>query len=243
MTIHANGARSWAGVAHDPVRNKWLYIADADAGGGGAGVQTVRTSTDRTTWSTPAGTTGSTSIDTLGSLACNKGTGRIVYAAKNGASTFRIRYTDDCGTSFTSVTDITFSLTSPTYAALTWSEAYNKFFLVISKSTAAEVWTSSTGATWTRICQLSTVGLRRIASYGSILVAQGFSVSGYTPHCVSVDGGATWRVGAFVPPGAAVDAFRTAYGFVSLLAATGGAVDHSFYFSLAMGLPQGTVLT
>jgi hypothetical protein len=212
-----------------------MYIADANGGGGGAAIQTIRISSDRVTWTTPAGTTGSAGGDTLQQLRANPGTGRLVYVAKKESATVvRVRTTDDCGTTWDVRADVAYSLTSPTYIGLTWSEEYAKFFMVIAKTTQTEVWTSTDGVAWTRICQLASFGLRRLESYGKALIAQMATMNDHVGHAISLDAGVTWKVGAFVPRGLARDLYRTKHGIVSLVTGIGVVVP-SVYFSHVAG--------
>jgi hypothetical protein len=236
--VHADGARNQAAVAYDPIRDKWLYAAGTNAGGGGAAVYTVRVSSDRTTWGAAAGSTGATDTDSLTVAAANKTTGRIVLMSRKGATqTIRVNITDDCGTTFSAQTDITFTLASPTYTSLTWSQDYGKFFFVISKASESELWTSTDGTAWTLAFSSANWGLQRVASYGRMLVAQLSANNGMTAHVVSLDGGVTWISGAFAPPGNPKGVYRTPYGFVALTSSTGGSVGHSAYFSEVMGPP------
>lgn len=233
-------------IAYDPVRAKWLAMQLFASVSG----VSIRTSTDRSTWTTPTATNNeiTSSSDENVCMACRRSDGRIVTVAyRASGTTIRVQTTDDCGTTFTVRTALTTTLTACSYARLFYADGVDKFILVVADFAApkSEVWSSSDGGvTFTKVATLtgSVVG---VSGRGPLLLAHYLVASEYRT-IVSVDSGATWKYGPFRPPtsypgnGAQGSVYHTPYGFIVALASAGTA---QIYTSHAMGLPSGATVT
>jgi hypothetical protein len=224
-------------IAYDPINAKWIWVGVMT----GPGTATSRSSTDRVTWSAsvsvPTSTTASGAIRTL---TCRKDTGRTIFATCDG-TTGAITSTDDGGTTWTARANITFGFT-PEYVHLTHSSG-NTWLLTAGKESGlnydSEVWYSANnGVTFTKIATLADTVIKKIAAYGSMLVASASITSGGTVYaaCVfSLDGGATWYASQH-HKGSSVGAYAGGGGILML-----GTIYA--YHSLRAGLPTWAALT
>jgi hypothetical protein len=234
-------------VCHNPVSSKWVAVYKISSSAGH-----FRTSTDRTTWTTPTETGLSyPSAETLLTGAIKKSSGRIVVITMNPSTTaIKVRTTDDDGATITNRADLTTAITTPDALQLIYNAANDTFFLLVATGITggnqSEIWKSTDGgATWTKIKTFTSVVLRSIAANGPLMFAQTRLVSTTEAGTlISTDSGVTWKRGAMqTGTSLTTDAggvYSTAHGFALLQQVSGA--DPVCYMSLAADLPSGAAI-
>lgn len=213
-------------VAYDPVRALWCISADAPL----SGTMLVRTSADRTTWTSRTPPTMPAFNGPL-AMEVNPSTGRIVLArfrpSTSPISVF-ISYSDDGGITWSTTAQKTVSA-GPTAKPYVCYNSTTQRWLVSVGSSVLE--STDNGATWADKVVLSASSILGIAPVGSLLVAGSSSRVVY-----SLDGGATWRETGITPSGSVIGAF---YGGGGVLVLTS---DHA-YVSARGGQSDAPLLT
>ena len=186
-------------VAHDGTR--WVaFTAKA-----GSGFQ-YRSSTDRVTWTnrTVNVVSSATASMNMARLASN-GAGRMVSVTSIGATgASEFLATTDGGATFIGGTysSLNHGLTAILTQSLTYNAASGLFIFTCSSASAAKVYTSTDGLSWSLVATLATGRIQRIVTAGELWLA--FVGVGTSQLALSVDRGVTWRVVGWWP-----DAFPT----------------------------------
>ena len=220
-----------------------LYCwSGCDSVGGGVD---GRTSPTGATW-TARTMTNQASHGGTSRMACRPTDGRIVLMSQpNGAAAaIKVHTSDDGGVTWTQQSDLSTGVTSgsgPEYH-LSADPLTGVYCYVIGRSSGAtqecEVWTSPDGATWTKKATLANYALHRPAGVGGLWVAQARNPTGVGDAIVySPDGGATWRIASYTPPGTAKGIFANRRGRLLQLRTAAAAIG------VAPGLENAVTLT
>jgi hypothetical protein len=198
-------------VSYDPIRDRWIWAKSLPIA--------IRTSIDRTTWTSSSFPFAWETTWPVIDMACNKRSGRTLIATTGFSGTqdqVFIATSDDGGVTWTDRNDVVNGYSAlagfpiericlshvpgPWGANREWLPK-GAWFLVLGRETGgyqSEVWKSiDDGVTWAQVSSISTVQLTRVAAVLGLL----YSIAVYVrPDAVvdcqlaeSTDGGATWR--------------------------------------------------
>lgn len=175
-------------IAYNPVTSKWLAFH--------AGVSSMvfASSPDRFTWTTQTLTSFAVSGNSLGRMAVDETTGRVVIVnqplpASTGNAEFATSLSDGSDWPPT-LSVVNHGFTTNVRMSLTWNKSSGLFvFTVGSTSGGSKVYTSSDGTAWTLVCTLTTAAIVKVATLGELWLAAVWS----NELAFSVDRGATWK--------------------------------------------------
>ncbi len=169
----------------------------------------IRTSPDRTTWTSRTPPFGAVSTDGLLRMACNRATGRIVLAnlPNGGGTSLLLGYSDNGGVTWTNITALVIAA-GFTYLDLAYNVGTGTWMLVVAKDYGTEVWTSATGITWTKVQTLTTSRVYSIAPFGNLWAGMAKQQATAKLEVVySLDAGVTWKLAGVNPTSVAAGIF------------------------------------
>lgn len=172
-------------IAFDTTNSQWV----ACFRDGATGIK-VYLSANGTAWAAAAASAptwaASTDVPKMGT-----GAGRVLVVHGSG-TTYQMAIGGTAGTSWTE-TAITTTITPTSFTRPIWDATNLVWIVAFSTATAAEVWSSPDGSTWTRKAQWTLNGIQTIAPLagGSLWLAIDNQSAGASYY--SLDAGATWR--------------------------------------------------
>jgi hypothetical protein len=199
-------------VAYDPVSGLFCALSRLFAGPYAA----VHTSSNRTTWTSR---TPPTNFDVSNAeyRMATDGLGRIVATAGDSAGTVCVASSDDGGITWTARANVTTTIATgqvPGHifynaATATWAMSMHE----TSGTPSSEVWTSSDGISWTKVCTLAASAVFGLAPFGAMWV--GVAVTGGLYQVVySLDACATWQLAGFSLVGTPTGVFASPIGLL-----------------------------
>lgn len=205
--IDVQGATQTSGplecaVAYSTTLGIWVHMMPTGAGG-----TSIRTSLNRTTWTSRTASSNFANLFAWTRLGCNQAQSTFLAAAV--FSTGEVRFSrSTSGTSWTDLTALITGVASPTHLELVHNPEADPagtgagtWMLMVGSSATprTRIYTSTdNGSTWTSKANLTTRWFGSVAGIGPIWIASANMPSNSTfPVVRSIDGGQTWTPTGF----------------------------------------------